>query len=272
MAIGSNRSSPTVPVAAAVFSEDMIEPRNTPCSQSRASNTSGTTVERRPPNSMASIGTPAGSSHSGAVDGHWAIGTVKRAFGWAAGVSDSGVHSAPRQSIACAGGSPVMPSHQMSPSSVLAQLVKTAFRETISIALGFVRAPVPGATPKNPASGLAAYRRPSEPNFIHAMSSPTVSTFQSGSVGIIIERLVLPQALGKAPAMYLTAPSGEVSLRMSMCSASQPSSRAITEAMRRAKHFLPSRALPPYPEPNDQISRVSGKWTMYLLSALHGQE
>ena len=77
------------------------------------------------------------------------------------------------------------------------------------------------------------------------MSSPTVSTFQSGSVGIIIARLVLPQALGKAPAMYLTSPSGEVSLRISMCSAIQPSSRAMTEAIRRAKHFLPSSALPP---------------------------
>ena len=77
------------------------------------------------------------------------------------------------------------------------------------------------------------------------MSSPIVSTFQSSSVGIIIDRLVLPHALGNAPAMYLTSPSGEVSLTISMCSAIQPSSRAITEAIRRAKHFLPSRALPP---------------------------
>src|SRR5664280_3354964 len=56
-----------------------------------------------------------------------------------------------------------------------------------------------------------------------------------------------------------------------MCSASQLSSRAMTDAMRRAKHFLPSRALPPYPEPYDQISRVSGKCTMYLFSASQGQ-
>ena len=77
------------------------------------------------------------------------------------------------------------------------------------------------------------------------MSSPTVSTFQSGRVGISIARLVLPQAEGKAPVTYLTLPSGEVSLRISMCSASQPSSRAIAEAIRSAKHFLPSRALPP---------------------------
>ena len=77
------------------------------------------------------------------------------------------------------------------------------------------------------------------------MSSPIVSTFQSGRVGISIARLVLPQAEGKAPVTYLTLPSGEVSLRISMCSASQPSSRAIAEAIRSAKHFLPSRALPP---------------------------
>ena len=102
------------------------------------------------------------------------------------------------------------------------------------------------------------------------MSSPIVSTVQPWSVGIIIARLVLPHALGNAPVMYLTSPSGDVSLRISMCSAIQSSSRAMTDAMRSAKHFLPSRALPPYPDPNDQISRVSGKCTMYLLSALQG--
>ena len=60
-----------------------------------------------------------------------------------------------------------------------------------------------------------------------------------------IARLVLPHADGKAPATYLTSSSGEVSFKISMCSASQPSSCAMTEAMRRAKHFLPSSALPP---------------------------
>ena len=139
----------------------------------------------------------------------------------------------------------VRPSHQMSPSSVLAQLVKIELRSIVRIAFGLVSSPVPGATPKKPASGLIAYRRPSSPNFIHAMSSPIVSTVQPSSVGISIARLVLPHALGKAPVMYLTSPSGEVSLRISMCSAIQPSSRAITEAMRSAKHFLPSSALPP---------------------------
>src|ERR1700756_5090901 len=216
-----------------------------PCSQSNASTTSGITVERRPPKSIASIGTPAGSSHSGAIDGHCAAGAVNRALGCAAGVSDSGVHGLPFQSINCAGFSAVAPSHHTSPSRVLAQLVKIEFFSTVSIALGLVMAPVPGATPKKPASGLTAYSRPSAPNFIQAMSSPIVSTFQPGSVGIIIDRLVLPHALGNAPAMYLLSPSGEVILRISMCSASQPSSRAMTDAIRSAKHFLPSRALPP---------------------------
>src|SRR5215211_5530687 len=100
IANGSKRSSPTLPAAAAVFSDDMIEPRNTPCFQSNDSVTSGTLVARRPPKRMAEIGTPAGSSHSGAIDGHWAAGTVKRALGWAAGVSDSGVQGLPFQSVA----------------------------------------------------------------------------------------------------------------------------------------------------------------------------
>ena len=77
------------------------------------------------------------------------------------------------------------------------------------------------------------------------MSSPIVSTFQPSSVGMSIERFVLPHALGNAPVTYFVSPSGEVSLRISMCSAIQPSSRAMTDAIRSAKHFLPSSALPP---------------------------
>ena len=156
MAKGSKRSSPTVPAAAAVFSDDMIEPRNTPCCQSNASVTSGTLVARRPPKRMAEIGTPAGSSHSGAIDGHCDAGAVKRALGWAAGASDSGVQSWPFQSMRCAGGSSVMSSHHTSPSSVRAQLVKMVLPRTDCMALGFVFSDVPGATPKKPASGLMA--------------------------------------------------------------------------------------------------------------------
>src|SRR5829696_8861673 len=196
---GSRRSLPTAPAAAAVVSDAIVAPRKTPWSQSYASCTSGTTVERRPPNRKASIGTPAGSSHSGAIAGSCDAGTVKRAFGWAAGVPDCGVQSLPCQSIACAGASSVMPSHQTSPSSVLATFVKIAFARAVSIAFGFVFTLVFGATPKKPASGFTAYNRPSAPNFIQAMSSPTVSTVQPGSVGISIARFVLPHADGKAP-------------------------------------------------------------------------
>src|SRR5437763_8198180 len=132
----------------------MIAPRNTPWLQSKASCTSGTTVERRPPKSIASIGTPAGSSHSGAIAGSCEAGVVKRALGCAAGSEDSGVQSLPCQSIRWAGGSEVIPSHQTSPSSVLAQLVKIEVSAIVLIAFGFVSSPVPGATPKKPASGL----------------------------------------------------------------------------------------------------------------------
>jgi len=76
-----------------------------------------------------------------------------------------------------------------------------------------------------------------------------VSTFHPGRVGIIMAMLVLPQADGNAAATYRFSPPGGVMPRISMCSASQPLSRAMVEAIRRAKHFLPSRALPPYPEP-----------------------
>src|SRR5690242_18451693 len=151
MAKGSKRSSPTVPAAAAVFSDDMIEPRNTPCCQLSDSVTSGTLVARRPPKRMAEIGTPFGSSHSGAIDGHWLAGAVNRAFGWAAGVPDSGVQSLPFQSMRCAGGSSVMSSHHTSPSSVSAQLVKIELARAERMALKFVLSDVPGATPKKPA-------------------------------------------------------------------------------------------------------------------------
>ena len=66
-------------------SEDIVEPRKTPCSQSRASYTSGTTVERRPPNSIASIGTPRGSSHSAAIDGHLGSGRREAGVGMGGG-------------------------------------------------------------------------------------------------------------------------------------------------------------------------------------------
>src|SRR5258708_5743947 len=93
IANGSRRTSPTVPAAAAVRSDAMVDARNTPWAHERACTINGTVVARRPPNRIAEIGTPLGSSHSGAIEGHCAAATVNRAFGCAAGVPDSGVQS-----------------------------------------------------------------------------------------------------------------------------------------------------------------------------------
>src|SRR5882757_8198671 len=159
IAKGSRRSSPTTPAEAAVVSDAIVAPRNTPCAHERACETSGTVRARRPPKRIAEIGTPAGSCHSGAIDGHCAAGVVKRAFGCAAGVPLAGVHGWPSQSVACAGGSPVIRSHQTSPPGVSAVLVKIVERSIVRIAFGLVAVLVPGATPKKPASGLIAYSR-----------------------------------------------------------------------------------------------------------------
>src|SRR5262249_44164127 len=185
IANGSKRSAPTLPVAAAVVSLLMIEPRNVPCCHDSASLTSGTIVPRRPPNRIAEIGTPFGSSHAGEIDGHWRAGVVNRECGGAALRLLGGVHDRRSQSVGCAGGS-LRSSHHTSPSSVSATFVKMEFLSAVWSAFGLLFRLVPGATPKNPASGLMAYSRPSAPNFIHAMSSPTVSTFQPPIVGIII--------------------------------------------------------------------------------------
>jgi hypothetical protein len=126
---------------------------------------------------------------------------VKRALGWAALVPESGVQSLPFQSIRCAGASSDMSSHHTSPSSVRATLVKIELLANDAMALKLVSSEVPGATPKKPASGLIARRRPSSSNFIQAMSSPTVSTVHPGRVGTSIAMLVLPHADGKAAAM-----------------------------------------------------------------------
>jgi hypothetical protein len=181
----------------------MVAARYTPCAQLKAWKASGMSRLMRPPNTKALIGTPAGFSHSGSIDGHWLAGAVNRELGCAAGRPQPGVQSLPCQSIACAGASPSMPSHQTSPSSVRATLVKIEFVFMVSIALALELMLVPGATPKKPASGLMARRRPSGPSLIQAMSSPTVVTAQPSKPGggCSIARLVLPQALGKAAPM-----------------------------------------------------------------------
>src|SRR6185436_13396975 len=127
---------------------------------------------------IALIGTPFGFSQSGSMVGHCEAGAVKRAFGCAAfapvSFPISGVHLFPCQSRHSAGGASVIPSHHTPPSGVNATLVKIEFFASVFIALGFVLSDVPGATPKNPASGLMACKRPLASGLIQAMSSPTV--------------------------------------------------------------------------------------------------
>src|SRR5919205_2946155 len=104
IANGSRRTTPTAPVAAAVVSEDRVAPMKTPWFQSRASVTSGIVVFRRPPKKIAEIGTPFGSSYSGAMIGHCLIGVQNRLFGWLDSSPESGVHSRPFQSVRWSGG------------------------------------------------------------------------------------------------------------------------------------------------------------------------
>src|SRR5690606_30301771 len=117
-----------------------------------------------PPNTKALMGTPSGFSQSGSIVGHCEAGEVKRAFGCAAFApvrrAISGVQRLPCQSRHSAGGSSVIPSHQTPPSGVSATLVKMVLRDKVAMALGLVRAEVPGATPKKPASGLIARNLP----------------------------------------------------------------------------------------------------------------
>ena len=141
-----------------------------------------------------------------------------------------------------------MPSHHTSPSSVSATLVKMTFACSVSIALGLVSYEVPGRDAEVAGLGIDRVQVAVRAGLIHAMSSPTVVTFQPSKPrgGISIAKLVLPQALGKRRGDVASSrPSGDLTPRISMCSASQPSSRPMTEAMRSAKHFLPSSALPP---------------------------
>src|SRR5580658_6084750 len=119
-------------------------------------------VARRPPKISALIGTPFGSSHAGSIVGHCDAGAVKREFGCAAfapvSFAIAGVQMRPCQSRHSAGGSSVMPSHHTPPSGVRATLVKIELRASVAMAFGLVWTEVPGATPKNPASGLIARR------------------------------------------------------------------------------------------------------------------
>src|SRR5512138_2279791 len=99
IAIGSRRTPSFSPCAAAVVSEPIVEARYTPCSQLNDWSTSGIVVERRPPKMSAEMGTPFGSWAKRESAGLFAIGAVKRLFGWAALSAEPFFQGAPFQSI-----------------------------------------------------------------------------------------------------------------------------------------------------------------------------
>ena len=106
------------------------------------------------------------------MEGHCDAGVVNRELGCAAGSSESGVHSFPCQSMTWSGG---CAGHSLPPDVAVVGLgavgedrVALDRRHRVRVRLVAVF----GATPKKPASGFTARRRPSSPNFIQAMSSP----------------------------------------------------------------------------------------------------
>src|SRR5215471_20887779 len=114
---------PAAPSAAAVVSEPIVAPMYTPCTQLKAWNTSGTVSRRRPPKTIALMGTPSAAFASGARTGLLAMGVVNRLLGWAAFSFESGVHLFPFQSRHSFGAAPSLPSHHTSKSGVSATLV-----------------------------------------------------------------------------------------------------------------------------------------------------
>src|SRR5882672_6067947 len=110
--------------------------------------TSGIVVARRPPKTIALIGTPSGSSANLLRAGLLVDGDVKRELGCAAFSVDPFFQGLPTQSVSSSGVSPSSPSHQTPPSFVVATFVKIVSCDTVVMAFGFVTALVPGATPK----------------------------------------------------------------------------------------------------------------------------
>src|SRR5258708_32758358 len=122
MAMGSRLSTSDAPSAAAVVRDCMVVRMNVRCCQLNAWYTSGATFERRPPKISPEIGTPAGFSQCGDIDGHCRAGAVKRELGCAAGASPV-QGRLPFQSVNGEGGSPSFPSHHGMPLSETATLV-----------------------------------------------------------------------------------------------------------------------------------------------------
>ena len=140
-----------------------------------------------------------------------------------------------------------MPSHHTPPSGVSATLVKIVFLASAAIAFGLVFIDVPGATPKKPASGLMARKlaRRVRLNPCNVVADrPDLPAFKSCGRNQHGE-VRLAAGAGESRGHVCLFTFRTSAPRISMCSAIQPSSRAMVEAMRSAKHFLPSSALPP---------------------------
>jgi len=158
IAIGSCLTTPTWPLAAAVVSEVMADPMNTPWSQLLDWCTSGSALALLPPNMMASIGTPSPVKNSSAMVGQFSAGAVNLELGWAPfSVEVLPFHGFPSQSSPFSGGFLSSFSHHTVLSSrFLATLVNMVFLCVVLRAFGFDFSLVPGATPKNPFSGFTA--------------------------------------------------------------------------------------------------------------------
>ena len=147
----------------------------------------------------------------------------------------SGVQGSPFQEVALAGGFS-RPSHQMSPSSVSATLVKTELPLLmVLMAFGLVCSLVPGRDAEEavlrvdrPQPAVLADPHPGDV-VAEGLDLPARDGRLRASRGWSCRR-----RSGTPPRCTSRRPRGEVSLRISMCSASQPSSRAITLAMRSA--------------------------------------
>ena len=102
------------------------------------------------------------------------------------------------------------------------------------MALGFDFMLVPGATPKKPASGLIGVELPVLAE-LHPGDVVADGLGRPARNGRLDHREVgLAARRRERRSNVVALSSGEVSLRISMCSASQPSSRAIAEAIRSA--------------------------------------
>ena len=187
----------------------------------RGSRRSGRRWARRTP------GPSSGTAWRGCRTGCWGGWRARRTRGSSRG---------PSSRSGAPGACLVRPSHHTSPSSVRATLVNSELPcSTVRIALGLVFSPVPGATPNRPNSGLTAYRRPSG---AEAHPGDVVADHLGGPAlqgGVDHREVGLAAGAGEGAGDVVgAARPGRSSLRMSMCSAIQPSSRAIAEAIRSA--------------------------------------